>query len=160
MCIWSYSHHHHLPPCTQPIEMVVNYQYCDFASTDPVTGVTQPCEQAFFGDDAALMNQVDYNDPCATGGCLLSPDCESGGCRLAQLGGRWACCQCGGRANEHRWCQHRMRTSPDTFCYHTCCDGCRADYAAPPHSHSANGGGSSTAGSSSGSSSSGRRGRR
>ncbi|KAH6611665.1 hypothetical protein B0J18DRAFT_375874 [Chaetomium sp. MPI-SDFR-AT-0129] len=141
MCVWGYSHHHHLPPCNRPIEMVVNYKYCSCAVTDPVTGVVHPCDAAFFGDDAVLMNQVDYNDPWYRfGGCLISPDCESGGCRLAQLGGRWACCQCGGRGNEYRWCQHRMRMSPDTFCYHTCCQNCRPDLG----SSSSGGGGPST----------------
>ncbi|AEO56699.1 hypothetical protein MYCTH_2057234 [Thermothelomyces thermophilus ATCC 42464] len=127
MCHWSYSHHHHLPPCTQPIEMVVNYNYCQDAVADPVTGEVMPCKYTYFGDDAAMINQVDYDDPCATGGCLISPACESGVCRLAQLGGRWACCRCGGRGNEYRWCQHRLRASPDTFCYHVCCDACRPD---------------------------------
>ncbi|SPQ21340.1 f20513cf-f3a1-40d5-a72e-6fe5cc121e85 [Thermothielavioides terrestris] len=100
--------------------MVVHYNYCPDATTDPTTGATQPCERTTFGDgDASLLNnQVDYNDPCATGGCLLSPECTSGLCRLAQLGGRWACCACGGRANEQRWCRQRPPASPDTFCYH------------------------------------------
>ncbi|KAH6850427.1 hypothetical protein B0I37DRAFT_352907 [Chaetomium sp. MPI-CAGE-AT-0009] len=138
MCFWSYSHHHHLPPCTRPIEIIINYEYCHCAVTDPITGETQPCDRAFCGDNASPMNQVDYNDPWRLPNL---PDCESGGCRLAQLGGRWACCQCGGRANEHRWCQHRLRTSPDTFCYHTCCEGCRAD----PGSSASSGGGAPSA---------------
>jgi hypothetical protein len=48
----------------------------------------------------------------ATGGCLMSPDCESGACRLALLGGRWMCCQCGGRGNDETWCEYRL---PNTF---------------------------------------------
>jgi hypothetical protein len=42
----------------------------------------------------------------ATGGCLMSPDCESGACRLTLLGGRWMCCQCGGRGNGETWCEY------------------------------------------------------
>ncbi|KAK3297176.1 uncharacterized protein B0H64DRAFT_440654 [Chaetomium fimeti] len=64
MCFWSYSHHHHLPPCTRPIEIIVNYEYCHCAVTDPMTGETQACDRAFCGDNASPMNQVDYNDPC------------------------------------------------------------------------------------------------
>jgi hypothetical protein len=82
-----------------------------------------PCGDVDF--DQALS--VDYMDPCATGGCLASPECSSGGCRLEQLDGRWTCCQCGRGGNEYRWCRHRMRKSPDTFCYHVCCVDCRAD---------------------------------
>ncbi|KAK4249848.1 hypothetical protein C7999DRAFT_29717 [Corynascus novoguineensis] len=166
MCYWSYAHHHHLPPCTQPIEMVVNYNYCENAVVDPVTGEAQPCKYTYFGDDAAMINQVDYDDPCATGGCLISPSCESGECRLAQLGGRWACCRCGGRANEYRWCQHRLRASPDTFCYHVCCEACTPDHDPPPPAPSQDAGGGSSssaaasAAASSSSSSSKRRGKR
>ncbi|KAL2118073.1 hypothetical protein VTJ04DRAFT_7733 [Mycothermus thermophilus] len=127
MCTWSYAHHHHLPPCTRPIDLVVNYNYCEFATRDPNSDAIIPCAATFFADDAALMSQIDYNDPCATGGCLISPDCHSGTCRIAQLGGRWMCCQCGGRGNEYRQCMHRLRSSPDTFCYHEICEGCCAD---------------------------------
>jgi len=63
-----------------------------------------PCGDVDF--DQALS--VDYMDPCATGGCLASPECSSGGCRLEQLDGRWTCCQCGRGGNEYRWCRHRM----------------------------------------------------
>ncbi|KAK3308302.1 uncharacterized protein B0T15DRAFT_508787 [Chaetomium strumarium] len=152
MCTWNYLHHHHLPSCPRPIDMVVHYEYCFKATADPTTGETQPCNETYFADGgAALMNQVDYNDPCATGGCVISPDCSSGLCRLSQLGGRWVCCQCGGRGNEYRWCQHRMRTSPDTFCYHVCCDTCGPDPGGSSSS-SASGVTSGTSGSGSGSS--------
>jgi hypothetical protein len=43
--------------------MVVNYNYCLFATHDPSTNMTIPCDATLFGDDAALLNQVDYNDP-------------------------------------------------------------------------------------------------
>ncbi|KAK7906386.1 hypothetical protein PG985_016392 [Apiospora marii] len=69
----------------------------------------------------------DYNDPCATGGCLYSPGCGSGQCRLEQLGGRWVCCRCRRGGNSFRWCAHPMRRVPDTLCYHTVCLGCWAD---------------------------------
>ena len=69
----------------------------------------------------------DYNDPCATGGCLLSQGCGSGQCRLEQLGGRWVCCRCRRGGNSFRWCAHPMRRVPDTLCYHTVCLGCWAD---------------------------------
>ncbi|KAL2152318.1 hypothetical protein VTH82DRAFT_5502 [Thermothelomyces myriococcoides] len=119
--------------------MVVNYNYCPNAVVDPATGETLPCGNIYFSEDSAMINQVDYDDPCATGGCLISPACESGECRLAQLGGRWACCRCGGGGNEYRWCQHRLRASPDTFCYHVCCDACRPDPqgSAPGSDHNA-----------------------
>ncbi|KAK8137350.1 hypothetical protein PG984_005290 [Apiospora sp. TS-2023a] len=69
----------------------------------------------------------DYNDPCATGGCLVSQGCGSGQCRLEQLGGRWVCCRCRRGGNTFRWCAHPMRRVPDTLCYHQVCLGCRAD---------------------------------
>ncbi|GAB1314805.1 hypothetical protein MFIFM68171_05015 [Madurella fahalii] len=128
MCTYEYLHHHHLPPCPRPIDIVVHYTYCPNSTIDSLTGSPQPCDAPQF-DETAAQQHVDYNDPCATGGCLVSPDCSSGGCRLAQLGGRWRCCQCGGKGNEYRWCCHRQRTSPDTFCYHVCCAECRADPA-------------------------------
>ncbi|KAK3906367.1 hypothetical protein C8A05DRAFT_40791 [Staphylotrichum tortipilum] len=135
MCTWSYSHYHHAPSCSRPIDIVVIYRHCDCAWIDPATGEKQPCNNTFFSDDAAQMNQLDANNPCASGGCLPSPDCSSGECRLMQLGHRWMCCQCGGRGNEYKWCQHSQRTSPDTFCYHVCCEACRAD----PNSSSSGG---------------------
>ncbi|KAK4119218.1 hypothetical protein N657DRAFT_554743, partial [Parathielavia appendiculata] len=137
MCRWSYSHHHHLPGCPRPIDIIVHYQYGDCAIIDPHTGEILPCENARFDE---LMSQIDYNDPCATGGCLMSPDCESGACRLALLGGRWVCCRCGGRDNDGTWCRHRLRMSPDTFCYHSCCYGCTANSG--PSSSSSGGSGS------------------
>ncbi|KAK8036104.1 hypothetical protein PG993_008718 [Apiospora rasikravindrae] len=74
----------------------------------------------------------DYNNPCATGGCLFSQGCGSGQCRLEQLGGRWVCCRCRRGGNSFRWCAHPMRRVPDTLCYHTVCLGCWADQGHDP----------------------------
>ncbi|KAK4162799.1 hypothetical protein QBC43DRAFT_73241 [Cladorrhinum sp. PSN259] len=122
MCTYFYLHHHHIPPCVHTVDMVVHYIYCADATIDSA-GNRQACDNPQFDH----TQSVDYNDPCATGGCLVSADCTSGACRLEQLNGRWVCCQCNGRGNESRWCRHRMRNSPDTFCYHVCCSGCVAD---------------------------------
>ena len=51
----------------------------------------QPCDSLSFDPSQS----VDCTDPCATGGCLVSPDCTSGNCRLRDVGGRWTCCRCG-----------------------------------------------------------------
>lgn len=85
--------------------------------------VQTPCSNLYFDPSQS----VDYSDPCASGGCLASPNCSSGACRLEQLNGRWTCCLCGRGGNRYRWCRHRMRRSPDTFCYHVCCGDCTAD---------------------------------
>jgi hypothetical protein len=85
-----------------------------------------PCGNLYFDPSQS----VDYNNPCATGGCLPSPDCTSGACRLLQLNGHWKCCRCQRGGNRYRWCRHRMRQIPDTFCYHVCCMGCVPDDAA------------------------------
>ncbi|KAK0720310.1 hypothetical protein B0H67DRAFT_599826 [Lasiosphaeris hirsuta] len=122
MCNYYYLHHHHMPPCNRDIDMVVHYVFCKRASTD-ASGSKQPCNKLQYDE----TQNIDYNDPCASGGCLASPDCSSGACRLAELDGRWRCCQCNRGGNEHRWCRHRMRGSPDTFCYHVCCAKCQAD---------------------------------
>ncbi|KAK0735396.1 hypothetical protein B0T21DRAFT_384259 [Apiosordaria backusii] len=131
MCTYFYLHHHHMPPCTRNIDMVVHYSFCPNSTIDSA-GTQQPCDSPHFDN----TQSVDYNDPCASGGCLVSADCTSGGCRLEQLNGRWVCCQCNGRGNEYRWCRHRMRSSPDTFCYHVCCSGCKADTKSSPSSSS------------------------
>ncbi|KAJ9138318.1 hypothetical protein NKR19_g7871 [Coniochaeta hoffmannii] len=85
--------------------------------------VQTPCSNLYFDPSQS----VDYSDPCASGGCLASPDCSSGACRLEQLSGQWRCCRCGQGGNRYRWCRQRMRRSPDTFCYHVCCGDCTAD---------------------------------
>jgi hypothetical protein len=132
MCTYYYLHHHHLPPCTRPTDMVVEYSFCPSARTDPSTGTRQPCANVH--RDPTVQSVLDPDNLCAGGGCLASPDCSSGACRLAQLGGRWVCCQCGRGANEYRWCRHRPRRSPDTFCYHVCCANCKPDPRAPSSS--------------------------
>lgn len=100
---------------------------CASASQDPshagAAAVQTPCSNLYFDPSQS----VDYSDPCASGGCLTSPDCSSGACRLEQLNGRWTCCRCGQGGNRFRWCRQRMRRSPDTFCYHVCCGDCTAD---------------------------------
>jgi len=122
MCQYYYLHHHHMPPCMRDIDMVVHYVFCKYAMTDSA-GNKMPCGNLQYDD----TQNIDYNDPCATGGCLSSPDCSSGGCRLVELGGRWICCSCRRGGNSGRWCRHRMRGSPDTFCYHVCCTECQPD---------------------------------
>ena len=51
------------PTCARPIDIFVIYQHCDCAYTDPATGEKQPCNNTFFSDDAAQMNQLDYTNP-------------------------------------------------------------------------------------------------
>jgi hypothetical protein len=82
-----------LPPCPRPIDMVVHYSYCPDAIATSDGGLL-PCNNPAQWDEttqAAMMVGLagDYDDPCATGGCLVSPDCSSGGCRVGELGGRW-----------------------------------------------------------------------
>lgn len=72
-------------------------------------------------------SMIDYANPCATGGCLVSPGCTAGSCRLEDLGGRWICCQCFRGGNTFRWCAHPMKKVPDTMCYHVVCEHCCAD---------------------------------
>ncbi|KAK1756949.1 hypothetical protein QBC47DRAFT_173604 [Echria macrotheca] len=122
MCHYYYLHHHHMPPCTRDIDMVVHYVFCPYATTDASGSV--PCANLEFDSS----QNVDYTDPCAMGGCLASPDCSSGKCRLEELNGCWVCCQCKRGGNQSLWCRHRMRGSPDTFCYHTCCESCQPDF--------------------------------
>ncbi|KAH7362779.1 hypothetical protein B0T11DRAFT_328813 [Plectosphaerella cucumerina] len=123
MCIYYYLHHHHMPPCSREIEYVVQYEFCPNATRDPDTKEAVPCSQACFDHS----NSVDYTNPCATGGCLVSPECSSGSCRVEDLGGRWKCCRCRRGGNSLRWCNHKKKESPDTFCYHQACEGCTTD---------------------------------
>lgn len=112
-------------PSTSPTNLSSNttiaLQFSDNAPTGQEIQV--PCDNIYFDPSQS----VDYNDPCATGGCLASPDCTSGKCRLVQLNRHWKCCRCSRGGNRYRWCRHRMRRSPDTFCYHVCCSECTAD---------------------------------
>jgi hypothetical protein len=150
MCTYYYLHHHHTEACGRAIDIVVHYVFCSAATT-----ASAPCSESFTSASATSTTSggtttsqssdgqpirvpcanlyfdpsqsVDYNNPCATGGCLASPDCTSGACRLVELNGHWKCCRCGRGGNRYRWCRHRMRRSPDTFCYHVCCAECTAD---------------------------------
>ncbi len=79
------------------------------------------------GEGTSYSENGNDNNPCATGGCLVSQHCSSGGCRLEDLGGRWTCCKCQRGGNTYRWCVHPMKKVPDTLCYHVVCQGCRAD---------------------------------
>lgn len=105
MCTYYYLHYHHLAPCTRDVEYAVHYSFCpnaipDISSANPPssvnTGVTehgeqwiqQPCEGLTYAPEYSPVEGVDYNSPCATGGCLVSHKCSSGGCRLEDLGGR------------------------------------------------------------------------
>ncbi|KAM0818013.1 hypothetical protein AB5N19_03820 [Seiridium cardinale] len=91
--------------------------------------VQQPCAALTYAPEYNLADgsMVDYANPCAAGGCLISPGCTSGTCRLQDLGGRWVCCQCCRGGNTFRWCAHPMKKVPDTMCYHVVCENCWAD---------------------------------
>src|SRR5689334_1074077 len=65
------------------------------ASNTSHPAIQTPCSNLYFDPSQS----VDYSDPCASGGCLASPDCSSGACRLEQLNGRWTCCRCGQGGN-------------------------------------------------------------
>ncbi|KAF7538129.1 hypothetical protein G7054_g3136 [Neopestalotiopsis clavispora] len=91
--------------------------------------VQQPCAALIYAPEYNMAegSMIDYANPCATGGCLVSPGCTSGSCRLEDLGGRWICCQCYRGGNTFRWCAHPMKKVPDTMCYHVVCENCCAD---------------------------------
>ncbi|KAI2609121.1 uncharacterized protein GGS25DRAFT_305539 [Hypoxylon fragiforme] len=144
MCTYYYLHYHHLAPCTRDVEYAVHYSFCpnaipDISSANPPssvnTGVTehgeqwiqQPCEGLTYAPEYSPVEGVDYNSPCATGGCLVSHKCSSGGCRLEDLGGSWTCCQCNRGGNTLRWCIRPMKKIPDSLCYHAICQECRPD---------------------------------
>ncbi|KAK0383878.1 hypothetical protein NLU13_7970 [Sarocladium strictum] len=125
MCIVSYMHHHHVPPCQRPISYTTEYIYCSEAMLDPATAqILGPCVALCLDP----QQRRSFGNACgAAGGCLVSPDCSSGACRLRDLSGRWKCCQCHRGGNITRWCQHKKRGSPDTFCYHVVCYTCTRD---------------------------------
>ncbi|TLS25205.1 hypothetical protein PpBr36_07911 [Pyricularia pennisetigena] len=157
MCTSYYVHYHHLPTCYRPIHIALEYAFCpaatEAATTTTTTSTSSPQQQGTAAAAAAASQDyqdgqqqrrqqrqpcqalhhdpwasVDLADPCAAGGCFsVSPECGSGLCRLNDLGGCWACCSCGRGGNTYRWCRHMMKKSPDTFCYHTCCETCTAD---------------------------------
>ncbi|KAI0140301.1 hypothetical protein BJ166DRAFT_115451 [Pestalotiopsis sp. NC0098] len=91
--------------------------------------VQQPCAALIYAPEYNMADgsMIDYANPCATGGCLVSPGCTAGSCRLEDLGGRWICCQCFRGGNTFRWCAHPMKKVPDTMCYHVVCEHCCAD---------------------------------
>ncbi|KAH8879561.1 hypothetical protein GQ53DRAFT_705552 [Thozetella sp. PMI_491] len=124
MCTYYWLHSHHTPPCTRPIETELRYAYCNQAVFDPVTGQTTPCSNEVSDD---VDGYFDFENPCSSGSCLPSGKCSSGGCRLEDLNGQWTCCRCKRGGNKYTSCRHRMRSAPDTFCYHVCCLECKAD---------------------------------
>ncbi|KAH6655188.1 hypothetical protein BKA67DRAFT_534122 [Truncatella angustata] len=96
--------------------------------TPVIDYIQQPCASLTHASEYNTpAEMIDYSNPCATGGCLLSSGCTSGQCRLEDLGGRWVCCCCLRGGNAFRWCAHPMKKVPDTMCYHTVCEGCWAD---------------------------------
>ncbi|TLD19126.1 hypothetical protein PspLS_09875 [Pyricularia sp. CBS 133598] len=147
MCTSYYVHYHHLPTCYRPINISLEYTFCSAATEATRSSTSSPQQQGAVAHDSQDRQQqqrrqpcedlhhdpwasVDLADLCAAGGCFaVSQECGSGLCRLNDLGGRWACCSCGRGGNTYRWCRHRMKKSPDTFCYHTCCENCTADPA-------------------------------
>ncbi|KND89361.1 hypothetical protein TOPH_05982 [Tolypocladium ophioglossoides CBS 100239] len=124
MCISSVLHHHHVPPCPRPLAFVTHCLYCPDATVNPLTSeVVAPCANVVYTPD----HGVNYDDPCSTGGCIVSPQCSTGTCRLQDLGGRWVCCACRRGGNVYRTCTNRKVGSPDTFCYHDVCQTCKPD---------------------------------
>ncbi|KAI1146339.1 hypothetical protein F4825DRAFT_441023 [Nemania diffusa] len=89
--------------------------------------VQQPCDELTHAPEYNPAIGIDYINPCATGGCLMSQHCVSGGCRLDELDGRWICCRCNRAGNTFRWCVHPVRKVPDALCYHVVCRNCRMD---------------------------------
>ncbi|KAF3760328.1 hypothetical protein M406DRAFT_343443 [Cryphonectria parasitica EP155] len=127
MCTYYYLHYHHIYPCTRDIEFVIHYIYCQDATFDQATQTQQPCPNISYHDQANGNPGIDFTNPCASGGCLASPDCSLGRCRLQELGGLWICCRCGFGGNRYPCCYHLMRRSPDSLCYHQCCQDCQPD---------------------------------
>ncbi|KAI1499557.1 hypothetical protein F5X99DRAFT_273286 [Biscogniauxia marginata] len=156
MCTYYYLHYHHVSPCTRDVDYAVHYSFCanattmtEASGTSPLSGhpttaaiandsgaigvgneqsvVQQPCAALTYAPEYNPVEGIDYNNPCATGGCLVSQQCSSGGCRLQDLGGRWTCCRCHRGGNTFRWCVHPMKKVPDALCYHVICQDCQAD---------------------------------
>lgn len=137
MCTYYYLHHHHSAPCTRDIEFAFHYVFCPAATFDETCRKWDPCQSVSYYDQQNGNPGVDFNNPCASGGCLASAECSLGQCRLEELNGLWVCCQCGLGGNTYRFCNHPMKKSPDTLCYHQCCQDCQPDNTAP---HAAEGG--------------------
>ncbi|KAI0438816.1 hypothetical protein F4803DRAFT_569156 [Xylaria telfairii] len=153
MCVYYYLHYHHVEPCTKAIEYEVHYTFCANSTMEPVIGSTvssphghhsspsssgggggeeyppvqQPCSNLTPAPEYDPASGFDYTNPCATGGCLESQHCASGGCRLGDLNGRWVCCRCSRGGNTFRWCIHPVKKVPDALCYHVVCQNCWAD---------------------------------
>ncbi|KAI0490193.1 hypothetical protein F4859DRAFT_183 [Xylaria cf. heliscus] len=148
MCIYYYLHYHHTAPCSKSIEYAVHYTFCANSTMEPMMEspvsnnrhspsssggrgecqlVQHPCEYLTRAPEYDPAYGFDYANPCATGGCLESQHCASGGCRLDELGGRWVCCRCSRGGNTFRWCVHPVRKVPDSLCYHVVCRNCRMD---------------------------------
>lgn len=125
MCTYYYLHHHHMHPCTRDIEFVIHYVYCPAATFDESSQTRHPCHDVSYHDQQ--NGGIDFSNPCATGGCLASPDCSLGRCQLQELNNLWVCCQCGLGGNRYPCCHHPMKKSPDTLCYHQCCKACHPD---------------------------------
>lgn len=135
MCTYSYFHHHHMYPCNRDIEYVIQYIYCPAATFDQSTQSQLACLNTSYHDhhhsnDGTHVPVLDLANPCANGGCLASPDCHLGKCRLADLNGLWVCCRCGLGGNRFTSCHHPMKKSPDALCYHRCCETCLPDAGA------------------------------
>lgn len=145
MCTYYYLHYHHLAPCTRDIEYAVHYSFCP--NSAPVTlslsppssvgasnvengeqWIQQPCEALTYAPEYNSIEGLDYNNPCVTGGCLISQQCSTGSCRLEDVGGCWICCQCNRGGNTLRWCIRPMKKIPDALCYHSICQNCRPDH--------------------------------
>ena len=100
--------------------------------------VQKPCDDLtytpdYVGDNPGTVlrdfsrEDAGHNNPCITGGCLVSQHCSSGGCRPEDLGGKWTCCKCQRGGNTYAYCVHPMKKVPDTLCYHVVCQDCSAD---------------------------------
>lgn len=132
MCIYYYLHHHHSAPCTRDIEFVIHYVFCPAATLDATFQTWSACPDTSYFDEQSGSLGIDFNNPCASGGCLASPKCSRGACRLEELNGLWVCCRCGLGGNTYPVCYHPMKKSPDSLCYHKCCLGCEPDVAGGP----------------------------
>ena len=127
-------------PGSSPLSVVsaVSMDSSHINSNNEPQLVQKPCDGLTYASDYSYNSsapiigefsreEAGYNNPCATGECLVSQHCSSGGCRLEELGGKWTCCKCQRGANTYAYCVHPMKKVPDTLCYHVVCQGCWAD---------------------------------
>ncbi|ROV92873.1 hypothetical protein VSDG_06336 [Cytospora chrysosperma] len=89
MCTYYYLHHHHSAPCTRDIEFAFHYVFCPAATFDETCRKWDPCQSVSYYDQQNGNPGVDFNNPCASGGCLASAECSLGQCRLEELNGLW-----------------------------------------------------------------------